>query len=71
MLGKPVDNLLGADELQGFAESPSVAVHEEGNEHDETPIGPIEGVNQAAHGILFARLNKFIEFLELLEGLVP
>lgn len=64
-------NLFRSDKLQSFVERPTIAVHQESNKHGEASVGPIERVDQTAHRILFACLNKFIKFLELFEGLIP
>ena len=35
-------NLFWADKLEGFAQSPPVSAHEEGHQHNQTPVSSIK-----------------------------
>jgi hypothetical protein len=66
MLGNPYEDLLRANELEGFMEGPSVAVHEKGGEDDEGAVDSIVGVDEAAHRVQFGHLDKFVDALQFL-----
>lgn len=71
MLGKANKNLFRTDKLKSFAEGPAVSAHEEGDQHDQTSVNPVKGMDQAAHRMIFTSLNKFLYLFELFEASVP